>query len=141
MPTFFADSGYWIALWNSRDALHEKALSIADERSATDEILTTRMVLIEALDALSGSGEFRRRIAAREVEALEDDPSVEIIPLSDDHFQSALRRYAARSDQRWGLTDCASFLIMEQRDITQALAYDRDFEQAGFTALLRQDRA
>ncbi len=26
---------------------------------------------------------------------------------------------------------------MEERGITEALAYDRDFEQAGFSALLR----
>ena len=26
---------------------------------------------------------------------------------------------------------------MEERSLTQALAYDRDFEQAGFVALLR----
>ena len=30
---------------------------------------------------------------------------------------------------------------MEERDITEALAYDRDFEQAGFTALLREDQS
>ena len=30
---------------------------------------------------------------------------------------------------------------MEERTITEALAYDRDFEQAGFTALLREGRA
>ncbi len=35
------------------------------------------------------------------------------------------------------LTDCASFLVMEKRGIAEALAYDRDFEQAGFVALLR----
>lgn len=34
--------------------------------------------------------------------------------------------------------DCASFLVMEELDITEALAYDRDFEQAGFVALLRE---
>ena len=28
---------------------------------------------------------------------------------------------------------CASFLMMDDRNITEALAYDRDFEQAGFT--------
>ena len=46
----------------------------------------------------------------------------------------------ARGDQRWSLTDCASFLVMEERNITAALAYDRDFEQPGFTALLREGR-
>ena len=40
-------------------------------------------------------------------------------------------------DQRWSLTDCSSFLLMEQRGISEALAYDRDFEQAGFIPLLR----
>ena len=38
--------------------------------------------------------------------------------------------------------DCASFLVlvMEERNITEALAYDRDFEQAGFVALLRENQ-
>ena len=30
---------------------------------------------------------------------------------------------------------------MEERGILDALAYDRDFEQAGFAALLRPNRA
>lgn len=35
------------------------------------------------------------------------------------------------------ITDCASFCIMQQQGIQEALAYDRHFEQAGFIALLR----
>lgn len=65
-------------------------------------------------------------------------PNVEIVPQTDTQFTGAVHRYAARSDQTWCLTDCASFLVMEERDITEALAYDRDFEQAGFVALLRE---
>ncbi len=30
--------------------------------------------------------------------------------------------------------------VMEERNITAALAYDRDFEQAGFVALLRESQ-
>ena len=136
MSALFADSGYWIALWNPRDSLHEKALSIADSLGASD-VVTTQMVLTEALDAMSGMGEFRRRFAVQMVQSLEDNPGVEIVPQTDSQFRAALQRYASRSDQRWSLTDCASFLVMEERDLTQALAYDRDFEQAGFVALLR----
>ena len=86
---------------------------------------------------MAGMGDFRRRFAAQMVQALEDNPDVEIIPQTDSQFRAALQRYASRSDQRWSLTDCASFLAMEERNLTQALAYDRDFEQAGFVALLR----
>ena len=136
MPTVFADAGYWIALWNPRDALHDRAIVVA-ERLATSAVVTTQMVLTEALDAMAGMGEFRRKVAAQMVQALEDDPDVEIVPQTDSQFKEAVERYASRSDQRWGLTDCASFLVMEEMKLTEALAYDRDFEQAGFVALLR----
>ena len=52
----------------------------------------------------------------------------------------AFELYSFRQDQSWSLTDCASFLVMEERGITEALAHDRDFEQAGFTALLRNSQ-
>ena len=136
MSALLADAGYWIALWNPRDALHQKALTIADGLGAS-AVVTTQLVLTEALDAMAGMGEFRRRFAAQMVQALEDNPDVEIIPQTDAQFRAALERYASRSDQRWSLTDCTSFLAMEERDLTQALAYDRDFEQADFVALLR----
>ena len=53
------------------------------------------------------------------------------------YLAAAVERYSQRIDQRWSVTDCASFLIMEERGITDALAHDRDFVQAGFRALLR----
>ena len=139
MQAVFADSGYWIALWNPRDTLHQRAMTVTDDLG-TSAVVTTQLVLTEALDAMAGMGEFRRRFAAQMVQALEDNPAVEIVPQADSQFRAAVERYASRSDQRWGLTDCASFLVMEERGLTEALAYDRDFEQAGFIALLREGR-
>ncbi len=139
MPPVFADAGYWIALWDPEDSLNQRAAAIATD-VGTDTIVTTQWVLIESLDYMSGRGEFRRRLAAQMVRELEDDPDVEVVPHSTADFHAALERYALRSDQTWGLTDCLSFLVMEERGITRALAYDRDFEQAGFVALLRGDQ-
>ena len=139
MNGVFADAGYWIALWNPKDSLHRKALRVADALGTTS-VVTTQMVLTETLDAMAGMGEFRRRLAIRMLYKLEADPKVEIVPQTDAQFRGAVERYASRSDQRWSLTDCASFLVMEERGITEALAYDRDFEQAGFAALLREDQ-
>ena len=51
-------------------------------------------------------------------------------------FRDALERYRSRVDKTWGLTDCMSFLIMEQKGITDVLSGDRDFQQAGFNVLL-----
>ena len=136
MAAVFADAGYWIALWYPRDALHLKAVSVA-RGLGSSAVVTTQMVLVEALDSMAGMGEFQRGFAVQMVHELQDNPDVEIVPQTDSQFRAAIQRYAARSDQRWSLTDCASFLVMEERALTEALAYDRDFEQAGFVALLR----
>ena len=62
---------------------------------------------------------------------------MDIVPQTPSRFDAALELYRARADQSWSLTDCASFQVMLERGITVALAHDRDFEQAGFTAVLR----
>ena len=69
-----------------------------------------------------------------------NNSSIEIIEQSGIQlaFYAAVERYSQRLDQRWSVTDCASFLIMEERGITEALAHDRDFVQAGFRPLLRE---
>jgi predicted nucleic acid-binding protein len=44
--------------------------------------------------------------------------------------------YESRPDKAWSLTDCISFVVMNQHGLTEALTGDHHFEQAGFTALL-----
>jgi predicted nucleic acid-binding protein len=44
--------------------------------------------------------------------------------------------YAKRLDKDWSLTDCMSFVTMQECGISDALTADHDFEQAGFIALL-----
>jgi predicted nucleic acid-binding protein len=61
------------------------------------------------------------------------------VPQTSIQFKNALRFYKQRQDKSWGLTDCASILIMQAEGINEALAYDVNFKQAGFTALLRDD--
>lgn len=104
----------------------------------TTGIVTTQMVLAEVFNHVSRMGPLTRLSAEGLLQDLESNPNVEVVPQTDAQFQSAVERYASRDDQRWSLTDCASFIAMEERGITEALAYDRDFEQAGFVALLRE---
>ena len=136
MRDIFADTGYWVALILPRDELHDVALRITDELPP-HRIVTTEMVLVELLNAMSKGGQQNREIASRMVTDIYADNTIEVVPQTSHQFREAASRYADRTDQRWGVTDCASFLLMEQRGITEALAYDRDFRQAGFSALLR----
>lgn len=42
-----------------------------------------------------------------------------------------------RRDKLWSLTDCISFVTMEQLRLADTLSADHHFEQAGFNILLR----
>ena len=136
MPEFFADTGYWIALLNQKDYLHEKARELSTRFSGST-IVTTEMVLTELLNHVSGEGSLVRHLTGETVSQWRSDPNVVVIPQTSDQFNQALQRYRSRLDQSWSLVDCASFIVMESRQIREALAYDRHFEQAGFTALFR----
>ncbi len=139
MSRVFADTGYWIALVYSRDRWHEIAVSFA--RNMTEQqvsILTSEMVLVEFMNFFSRSDVRLRTRAANWVIYLQNSPDVEIIPQSSEQFDRAVRFYIDRADQPWSLTDCSSFLIMTELNITDALVHDKHFEQAGFGALLRQ---
>ena len=39
--------------------------------------------------------------------------------------------YSNRLDKDWGVIDCISFVIMEERNLTEALTSDHHFEQSG----------
>ena len=136
MNAVFADAGYWIALFNPRDQLHTKALTISSTLQGRT-IITSQVVLTEFRNHCAALGQPFRQRAVQVVRSLEDDPDVEIVPQTESQFTAALTLYAQRPDKEWGLTDCASFFIMQEQGITEALAHDDHFYQAGFIPLLR----
>ena len=138
MNAVFAGAGYWIALFNPRDQLHTRAIAVS-QSTQNRSIVTSQLVLMEFLNYYASLGQMFRQQAVGVVRSLQQDTNVEIVPLSDEQFEAALTLYAQRQDKTWGIIDCASFLIMEERGITEALAYDEHFRQAGFVPLLREN--
>ncbi|WP_324282037.1 PIN domain-containing protein [Cyanobacterium aponinum UTEX 3222] len=138
MKKVFADTGYWIALLNPYDDLHNQAKKLSQSlKSAT--IVTSQMVLAELLNEFSKRGENFRKITTQFIEQLAQKSNIIIVAQNDQQFQDGLELYKQRPDKQWSLTDCVSFIIMKEMDISEALAYDKHFEQAGFIALLRNN--
>ena len=136
MRQVFADTGYWVALLNPKDELHQKARDLSKQMDSL-YILTSEMVLAEVLNDFSKRGAFLRQAAIELIESLYNHPNVTVIQQSSSQFQEGLLLYKKRLDKEWSITDCVSFKIMEEYGITEALAYDKHFEQVGFIALLR----
>ncbi|AFY48369.1 putative nucleic acid-binding protein, contains PIN domain [Nostoc sp. PCC 7524] len=137
MRKVFADTGYWIALLNPNDELNLKARSVTASLSANARIVTSEMVFTELLNAFSKQGSILKKTAISLINKSFSNPNIEIIPQTSELFIGALELYSQRLDQGWSHTDCASFKIMEMQNLSEALAYDKHFEQAGFIALLR----
>ncbi|MEA5419188.1 PIN domain-containing protein [Spirulina sp. CCNP1310] len=136
VKTVFVDTGYWIALISPDDDMHDRAIQITDKILSAN-FVTTELILTELLNAFSRRGENLRQAAVDLIDSLLEDKMVEVIPQTTELFKNALELYSQRPDQAWSHTDCASFCLMQERNILEALAYDRHFEQAGFVALLR----
>jgi predicted nucleic acid-binding protein len=131
-----ADSGYWVALLSPRDTLHDKAREISASLGP-HLLVTTEMVLSEVAAFFSDKGSRLRQAAAALIRAIRADPNIRLVPQTSLQFQDALALYEQSADKEWSLVDCASFLVMRELAITEALAHDQHFEQAGFSALLR----
>ncbi len=131
----FLDASYAIALASSTDQHHERAVELAQRIEAENRrLITSRAVVLEIGNALS---KLRHRApAVALLDAIERDPRVEVVPLSEELYRQSLELYRQHQDKEWGLTDCVSFAVMWERSITDALTADDHFRQAGFRALL-----
>jgi len=134
MKRVFADSFFYLAFLSPRDAANAHAMKIAGQPGLTT--LTTAWVLTEILDALSDN--YTRIRAVTFVFNLYQNPFTEILPPSTKLLEKGLELYRTRPDKDWSLTDCISFVAMEEHGITEALTADKHFEQAGFAALLKE---
>ena len=134
----FLDSSFIIALSSDDDELHERALNVAEDLNKSGHaIVTTNAVLLEVGNAMSRKK--YRRAATKLLEAIESDARIEIIPVTETLFRDALDLFKARNDKEWGLTDCASFVVMKDLGLSQALTADKHFKQAGFEPVLLND--
>jgi uncharacterized protein len=133
MKPVFADAVCFLALLSPADQWHAKARSLSTE--SRSPLLTTEFVLTEVGDGLSrpeNRGQFARLLVS-----LQSQPDVEIVPATSELWRQGCELHARRPDKEWSLTDCTSFVVMEQRGIVEALTSDRHFEQAGFRLLIQ----
>jgi predicted nucleic acid-binding protein len=132
MTKIFADAFFFLALLNKRDAWHQRAIQLIDVMAGP--IVTTQWVLVEVADAFSKPVD--RSLFRKLLELIETDSKIQVIGASNLHFQRGVELYLSRNDKSWSLTDCISFVVMQQRSIQESLTGDQHFEQAGYKALL-----
>lgn len=132
---FFLDTAYVQALLSARDQYHRTAGALYPRVRAAREVWVTEAVLTEVGNALADS---LRAEVIQFIERSYTTPNIRVVPVDTALFRRALHFYRERADKIWGLTDCISFLVMQDQGLVDALTADEHFRQAGFRPLLRE---
>ncbi len=90
-------------------------------------------MLTEVGDALSLPE--NRPVFLQLLATLQDSADARVLGPTPELFQRGVELFRQRVDKEWSLTDCVSFVAMNDERVTDALTGDRHFEQAGFRAL------
>lgn len=129
----FLDTAFIQALLNRRDQYHSIAKALFPRIREAQEVWTTEAILTEVGNALSA---MNRAIAVEFIQQCYRLSNTRIVSVDTALFQKGLDLYRSRSDKAWGLTDCISFVVMEEEALTMAVTVDQHFVQAGYRALM-----
>ncbi len=129
----FIDTVFIQALLNRHDQYHQKAQAFFPRLRKAAEVWVTEAILVEVGNALSAT---HRSSAVQFIEQCYLIENMRVVTIDRGLFTQALTLYKNRPDKTWGLTDCISFVVMDEQGLTEAVTADRHFLQAGFRALL-----
>ncbi len=127
----FVDTGAWIALALTRDPLHARAVATWNHTLGGGARLHTSVaIVLETFTFLERNA--TRQVALAWKDSLKTVPQLKTLPATAADLERAWP-YFDRSDlHKLSAVDALSFVLMEQRRIRVAFAFDSHFAVAGF---------
>lgn len=129
----FLDTAFIQALLNPYDEYHQQAKHLFPHVRSASEVWLTEAILVEVGNALS---RLNRDGAVQFIQQCYCTDNIRVVSIDTALLMQALNLYQARPDKDWGLTDCISFIVMQQQNLVDAVTSDRHFLQAGFRLLM-----
>lgn len=130
-PLFLDTSGL-MCLFDENDFRHAQA---NEHFKKARFLLTTNYVLAEFVP-LAHVRKLNRENALDFLKALILLPRLELVWIDEDYHNRAMELLENRLDKTYSLCDAASFSLMRERRMTNALTTDKHFEQENFVRLL-----
>ena len=130
MTAVFADTSALLALLNDKDEHHAAAArAFRKLQTRRSLLLTTSFVLVETY-ALLG-----RRLGMDAVRAFRADmaPLLDVVWVDQTLHEAGLDLLLKQRRRQLSLVDAVSFVVMTQRRLDEAFAFDPHFEQEGYS--------
>lgn len=127
----FVDTGAWIALALTRDPLHARASETWALLVSTGARLHTSVsIVVETFTFLDCNT--TRNVALAWKDSLKIVPRLRVLPCTSRDLQQAWKYFERPDFHKLSAVDALSFVLMAQRRIRVAFAFDGHFATAGF---------
>ena len=136
MNEVFADTSGWASFFREQERHHVKAVTLMTQWAAENRRIVTTNYVLGELIALCVRLRVPRSRSISYIQSIRAETWIEIVHIDERLDARAWELLENRLDKTWSLVDCASFVVMEQRGLTDALTTDHLFEQAGFVRFL-----
>ena len=128
----FVDTSAWFALYDRRDDAHGNATRFWHElKRQPARLVTSDYIFSEAITLTRARG--GHTAACRLGEFLQRSAVVELAEVTSPVRAQAWELFVRHADKDFSFTDCTSFVIMRELNMTNAFAFDEHFAQMGFT--------
>jgi len=127
----FVDTGAWIALALTRDPLHARARETWHQLTgAAARLHTSVPVVLETFTFLDRNTS--RNVALAWKDSLATVPRLKVLPASAADVERAWPYFDRPDLHKLSAVDAVSFVLMTERRIRTAFAFDSHFATAGF---------
>ena len=127
----FVDTSAWYAYFDNSDTDHPAAARFMNNLSSS--LITTNYIIDETLTLIRTR--IGHSLAVTIGKQLFAGHFAQLVRVTDKDESAAFELFTQYSDKSYSFTDCTSFVIMRNLDITQAFTFDKHFRQAGFKKL------
>ncbi|MEB3282629.1 MAG: PIN domain-containing protein [Lyngbya sp.] len=131
---YFLDTSYILALEIKNDDAHQQVLQNWVALATSKPFLVTTTYIFDEVVTFFNN----RNLHYKAVEVgnrLLESPDIELIEIDRTLFNQGWQYFQKHQDKSYSLTDCLSFVVMQEREISTALTLDNHFLQAGFQIL------
>lgn len=131
---YFLDTSYILSLEIQNDSAHQRVLQNWATLANSNAFLVTTTYVFDEVVTFFNS----RNLHYKAVEVgnrLLESPDLELIQIDQTLFDRGWQYFQKHKDKSYSLTDCLSFIVMQEREIVTALTLDNHFSQAGFQTL------
>lgn len=127
----FVDTGAWIALALTRDPLHPRAVETWGGLTSTGARCHTSVsIVLETFTFLDRNA--TREVALAWKDSLDGVPRLRVLPVTPRDLQTAWKYFDRPDLHKLSAVDALSFVLMTDRRIRVAFAFDSHFATAGF---------